>query len=243
MNFYVNLGLVFLLMVQIGCVAQEIAANKTPPISIAGENSDLAGDAKKPSVSKEDSLVLIKGFEGVVTMSDYNEDDSFIVFENADGSEWYRFTFYYDDSDGKFEYENKDFHAIGFHPDYFILQLKCRKNVSSGRYEVVVNETTGLTKYLPKDKRFKFQSWVQYIESAGGIDLPNEGLYLSKSGDLDTDVSMRKGFFYEPISAEGYWLKIRLRPAERTMSPKEEEVRRIKWRNETQLLVSTLMGD
>jgi len=65
-----------------------------------------------------------------------------VRFYNEDGSLWYEFTFYYDDSDGKFEYANENFNPFAFHPNNFLLDLKSRGE-DGNRYEVVVNEETG----------------------------------------------------------------------------------------------------
>src|SRR5829696_6386999 len=79
---------------------------------------------------------------GLIVLSKSYGNKDFIHIYNKDGSLWHKFTFYYDDSDGKFEYANDTFRPFAFHPDYFVLALKCVRK-ADGRYEVIVNEEMG----------------------------------------------------------------------------------------------------
>lgn len=114
---------------------------------------------------------FLDGTKGLLVLSDnYEKPIDFIRFYNKDGSLWYEFTFYYDDSDGKFEYENDDFRPFSFHSDYFTLALKL-VDEKAIFYEVVVNEDTKLKKYVKKaDKNLKFETWEQHILHTFAID-------------------------------------------------------------------------
>ena len=66
-------------------------------------------------------------------------------------------------SGGKFEYANDNFKPFAFHPDYFLLVLKCVRR-SENRFEVVVNEETGMKKYVNVDDPvIKFETWEAHI--------------------------------------------------------------------------------
>ena len=107
----------------------------------------------------------IKNTIGVITLNDQrieNRDKDIIQIYNQDGSLWYEFSFY-DDSDRKFDGSNLDFRPFAFHQDYFLIVLKC-VGADANRYEVVVNESTGLRKYVRKnDRTFMFQTWEDHI--------------------------------------------------------------------------------
>lgn len=100
---------------------------------------------------------------GLIVLSKAYGEKDFIHLYNQDGSLWHKFSFYYDDSDGKFEYANEDFQPFAFHPDYFLLALKCVRK-EPGRYEVIANENTELRKYVKADDpSLKFETWADHI--------------------------------------------------------------------------------
>ena len=67
----------------------------------------------------------ISGIKGLMGLNEgFDRLDDLMRFYNDDGTLWYEFTFYYDDSDGHFEYENDNFRPYLFQPDYFTLALK-----------------------------------------------------------------------------------------------------------------------
>lgn len=111
----------------------------------------------------------------IVRSKSYGEHD-FIKIYNADGSLWYKFTFYYDEKNGRFPSQNDSFRPFTFHPSYFLLALKCVRKIKD-RYEVIVNEETGLKKYvLASDTSLSFETWGQHILKVLSVDqkLPPE---------------------------------------------------------------------
>src|SRR5690242_9097239 len=107
---------------------------------------------------------------GVLTLAKgYSRRDS-IRFYNADGTQWYVFSFYYDDSDGAWDFPNANFRPLAFHPDYFLLRLAVVRQ-DSGGYEVVVNHRTGLTKRVRRTRFLQFRTWEEHVLSAFGLDV------------------------------------------------------------------------
>ena len=53
---------------------------------------------------------------GIITINEdnYNKEDGLIKLLNDDGSTWHSFTFYYDDSDGKWDFPNESFNEVFF---------------------------------------------------------------------------------------------------------------------------------
>lgn len=158
---------------------------------------------------KLDSSV-IEGRKGLVVLADgYNKPNDFLRFYNEDGSFWYEFTFYYDDSDGKFEYENSEFRPYAFHPDYFLLALKYVDEDAS-RFKVVVNEEKGLVKYVNKaDKNLQFQTWEAHIFKAFSIEFDEKENPLREMPDGKIKkFDYSKHQIFSPVEIQGEWLKV-----------------------------------
>lgn len=126
------------------------------------ENSlDRVEDKEDKTISVKDSIGLVVLSDKYPSSDEIKEKDDFVRFYNEDGSLWYEFTFYYDDSDGKFEYENDDFRPLSFHPDHFLLVLRCIDE-DKDRYKVIVNENKEITKFVKKSGSLK---WLCCINS------------------------------------------------------------------------------
>lgn len=146
---------------------------------------------------------------GVLVLNDNYQPNDTVKFYHPDGSLWYQFTYYYDDSDGKFDFQNDEFQPIAFHPDYFLLALK---TVAEGKddYEVVVNEATGLTKRIKKQDFLKLQGWEEYILSgfSVGFDLDQNPIRMQPVNSSPIlNVENEVSFF--PIKLQGEWLQIK----------------------------------
>ncbi len=187
-------------------------------------------DAESPDRNK--NPISIKNSLGVITLSDdYPSDDEdaedkrdYVKIYNKDESLWYEFTYYYDDSDGKFEFQNDNFRPFAFHSDYFLLGLKCvgedKKN-----YRVVVNEEKGIEKYIRKsDKIFKLQSWQAHIKEAFSIDINKKKtpVYESPKGK-EIKIASKNVERFEPVEINDDWLKITWE------NPEKESEMRVGW--------------
>jgi hypothetical protein len=146
---------------------------------------------------------------GLIVLSKNYGDKDFIQLYNEDGSVWYRFSFYYDDSDGKFEYANAEFQPFAFHPDYFLLALKCvRREV--GRYQVIVNEETGLRKYAKAgDPSLRFERWEDHMLTlfSVGFDRKVNPVRETPHGRVKTVVQREVSF--QPVAVRGEWLRVK----------------------------------
>jgi len=210
---------------------QEIAS---PSIEI---NTQLAVEKVSDAKKYETSLDKTKG---LLTLSEeYKKPDDFIRFYNADGSLWYEFTFYYDDSDGKYEYENDNFRPFSFHPDYFTLALKLIGE-KSNYYEVVVNEETKLKKYIKKnDKNLKFETWENHILKTFAIEFNQKEnpIRETPNGTLKK-VDLSKIERFGAVEFKGEWLKINWDTEKNTDSDsKKTDFGWIKWKEGENLLI------
>ena len=155
----------------------------------------------------------IKNTIGVITLNEErraNENKDIIQIYNRDGSLWYEFSFY-DDSDRKFGGSNLDFRPFAFHQDYFLLGLKCI-GADADRYEVVVNESNGLKKYVRKnDQTIKLQTWEDHILRlfAVGFDRSKKPL-ISRPTSRGRRVQMPKDtdVAFHPVEIKGNWLRV-----------------------------------
>ena len=176
---------------------------------------------------------------GVVTLNGKNYTRMRkLLFYNGDGSLWYDFSFYEEDADPRFQQAKVEFRPFSFHRDYFVLALKC-VGKDSDRFEVVVNETTGLTKFIKRHGDiFKFQTWQAHILDlfAVGFDRSKNPLRAGPS-DIVRTVRFPSGdVTFQPVQIRGNWLRVRWN------APGEQKGKNVgygwvKWKQNTQLLV------
>lgn len=171
---------------------------------------------------------------GLVVLSEKYPEKGFIRFYNEDESLWYEFTFYYDDSDGKFEYANESFSPFAFSPDYFLLALKC-VGKEAGRYKVIVNEETGLKKYVKADDpSLKFEAWEEHVLGLFSVDVnwkENPLLEAPRGRAKKVAAKVRP---LHPVAVRGEWLKVKWPVAE---SGEKYDFGWVRWRRGERLLV------
>jgi hypothetical protein len=209
-------------------VPSEIRAKN--PVIIDEPSADGKGRFKRP----------IKGVRGLLVLADkYAKPTDMIRVYNDDGSLWHEFSFYYDDSDGKFEYQKDDFLPHSFHPDYLTLALKVTAE-DSGRYEVIVNEETGLRKFTKKSEaNLKFETWESHILRTFAIefDLERNPIRRVPAGDL-IQGDLPNGVRFRPVKIESDWLQVRWEaPSESGGNPKSSDSGWIKWKDADHLLI------
>ncbi|MBA3632390.1 MAG: hypothetical protein H0W58_06210 [Acidobacteria bacterium] len=210
--------LVFMLLTSSAC-STEVADTKilTPNNQETNQNKErqevnenlAETNTRKEQVVQTDKI-SIKNTKGLIVLSDrYGKNgNDFIRFYNEDGSLWYEFTYHYAVKGGKYE-RNENFLPLAFHPDYFILALKCVAE-NKNRYEVIVNEETELKKFVKKDDpTLKFQTWEDYITKAFAIDFNQDENPLRETPEGKVkDVDLPKEVTFHPVKVEGEWLKV-----------------------------------
>jgi hypothetical protein len=123
---------------------------------------------------------------------------------NSDGTVWHRIDLAKDDRIDqyvkpfsiKLDYQNLVFRCIGDMGDY---------------YKVIVNEGTGLIKYIRHDDlHFSFSSWDKHVLSvfSVGFDPKKNPLKKMPAGDAAT-IPFVKDEFYLPVEIKGDWLKVK----------------------------------
>jgi len=178
----------------------------TPDKSTVKRNTHLNVDSTSSELTKS----TIDGSIGVVSVTDNITDKDTIKLFNKDGELWYKFSFFYDDSDGKFDYPKDNFKPLAFHPDNFLLILEV-SDTSRNRYEVLVNQKNNLRKYLEKNQDFLlFQSWEEHILSVPSVSFDeNTNPILEKPSGNTVDIRSEKGEFFQPVEIKGDWLRIK----------------------------------
>ena len=172
---------------------------------------------QEASASVQKDFDTIKNTIGLIVLNEhgYGKED-FIHFYNEDGSLWYKFTYYFDESDGKFEYANDDFRPFAFHPSYFVLALKC-VGKENGRYEVIVNEETGLRKYIKADDpALKLETWEEHILGVFAVTFNrvDNPLLDAPSGQVKEVALSNAEPFFHPVEIKGEWLKVKWESSE-----------------------------
>ena len=202
-----------------------------PPTQITQEASASVQE-KFPDIGNTIGLI-------VLNKQGHTKED-FIQFYNQDGSLWYKFTYYYDESDGKFEYANDNFRPFAFHVDYFVLALKCvgKKN---GRYEVIVNEETGLRKHVKADDpALKLETWEEHILNVFAVTFNqvDNPLFDAPSGQVKKAVLSNAEPFFHPVEIKGEWLKVKWETTDGTERKQSNyDSGWIRWKDGKSLLV------
>jgi len=193
---------------------------------------------EQTSKSVEIEYPVIENTIGLVVLSDNYEKGDFVKIYNEDGSLWHKFTHYYDDSDGKFEYANENFLPFAFHPDYFVLALKCVRK-KADRYEVIVNEETNLKKYVKaNDKVLKFETWENHILQlfAVGFDEKENPMLETPEGQVKNLVKSDKTF--HPVEIRGEWLKVKWDTTTKTeIKEAVQDISWLRWKKDGKLLI------
>ena len=144
-----------------------ITAVKSPTIVFALVLSCCLQSCNPTNGSEE---ATDQGVISVVTLNDAYVDDTLRLYNPNDTSLWHQFSFVYDDSDGKYDFEHASFSPFGFHPDYHMLGLISRKENSA--YYVVEVDELGTEKLLGKLPSLRRIPLDEYLSGLGSISLP-----------------------------------------------------------------------
>jgi len=171
---------------------------------------------------------------GIITLGPRFSTEDTIRLYNHDGSLWHLFSYKYNDSDGKYDFYNPDFQPLGFHPDYYVLALSVT-SINNKTYEVIVNESTGLRKYIKlKDNKLKFLTYQQYIFQQGFFLFDTAGNPVRDSiNGQPIVISDAKERVARPKKFQGDWLMINFE----NRSSKASTIGWIRWRKAQTLLI------
>lgn len=215
-------GFMLILLISLVCCT----SNVTNQIPVESKNG---GHVQEPVRDVRVREYLIGDAIGVVALTDRYDKDDFIHIYNEDGSLWYKFTFYDNEA---VRQTNDDFKPFSFHQDYFVLALKC-VGKSEGRFEVVVNEETGMKKYVRvNDPVLKFQTWEEHILQVFAVDFNRkDNPILEKPGGQVKSIDFSKGITFRPVEMKGEWLKVQWNGTEKTEGKnRDDNFGWIKWK-------------
>jgi hypothetical protein len=199
---------------------------------------NASGSAVASTLGEKDSL---ENAIGVITLNKKTYTKARrLQFFNEDGSLWYEFSFSEDDADHSSDRAKVDFRPFSLHRDYFVLALKC-VGENASRFQVVVNESTGLTKFISRhDNVLKFQTWREHVLElfAVGFDPANNPL-RTRPGDSISAVRLPPGeVTFHPLQIKGNWLKVSWTVSdERKGKGHKVGYGWVKWKQNSKLLV------
>jgi len=186
---------------------------------------------------------------GVITLSHEDPDHSHTwttKLFNEDGGIWYEFSFYDENRDHPFDPSREDFRPFAFHLDYFLLVLKC-VGEDANRFEVIVNEKTGLKKFVRKnDRAFKYQTWEDHVLDQFAVDFDESNNPLRSMLSMHARlVQAPKDVFFHPVKIERNWLRVRWDVSETegvksTRGKKKIGYGWIKWKEGNNLIIELL---
>jgi len=181
---------------------------------------------------------VIENTIGLVVLSDNYEKGDFVEIYNEDGSLWHKLTHYYDDSDGDFEYANENFRPFAFHPDYFVLALKC-VGKKGNRYEVIVNEEKNLKKYVKANaKVLKFETWEQHLLRLFAVGFNEKENPMLEVPQGQAKKILKTDATFHPVEVRGEWLKVKWDTTTETQTKEaEQDFGWLRWKKDGKLLI------
>ena len=172
--------------------------------SYAQHGVDSARGESSPTLCTVDS---IGSSVGVLVVRGFHKTDT-VRLLNDDGSQWYAFTFYYDDTDGKWDYPNANFQPRAFHPDHFLLALDVLE-ARADTFIVIANNDTGLRKRVHRSRFFQFLGWPEYILTAFSVEFSPEDNPLRVAPEPTARrMVFTRDAHYHPSSVRGDWLEL-----------------------------------
>jgi len=173
-----------------------------------------------------------------------NRDKDTIRLFNDDGSLWYEFSFYENSALFYLNRPNADFTPFGFDLDVFVLTLKCARS-DADRYEVIVNEESGLRKFVRRDDPvLKFQRWEEHVVKWDMVDFNASTNPARSKPDTRADIirvpTLPKDYviMFHPDNINGDWLRIHWNLSESgTEYQNKDEFGWIRWRNKENGLI------
>lgn len=171
---------------------------------------------------------------GVLTIADnYEKTDHKIEFVNDDGTPWYTLDLY------KELKAKNDFMIIAFKPDYFLFHIRCQKQTPTG-FAVVVNEESGLTKFVLNSSTVRLQSWEEYVLNVFSVDFdPNKIPIYNKVSGTSIKSNPKKESIIVPKEVRGEWMKIIwLDSGEYPSNNTSVKTGWIKWKKDNKILIT-----
>ncbi len=198
-------------------------------------NSDPVQLPKEQEKPSKINFRDIENSRGLVAISDKRyEKDSRIRIYNQDGSIWYEYTNSGEDSSRlKFD-EN----LLPFRKDADELLL-IFDSVSEDDlyYQVVVNEKTGLKKFIRKDDPlFKFGNWEDFTLNCFAVSFDSEKNPMRR--EINGEI-IKDGFqdeFLHPEEIRGEWLKVKWHPDDDREKP--ATFGWIRWKEDKKIVIN-----
>ena len=194
-------------------------------LSCKNSNSDEVSSLPiKDSIPKSQSA--LDKIDVISMKSGYSKGK--IKIYNSDGSIWKEFEYSDNFSDPMImPYAQKAENSI------LIFRVTGSDN---GMYSIVVNENSGVRKYMkPNDNFFNFQTWQQNILTAFSVGFDNKKNPLKENpSDTSKTTKFDTEQFYHPVSIEGDWLKVK---------DDNDNLNWIKWRDEKGSLIIEIYYD
>lgn len=148
----------------------------------------------------------IEGTIGVVTKGENFSGRDTIEIIDKDNRTWFQFSISYDDSDGEYDFENREFLPFSFHPDYGLLSLVAMEDLGEV-IKVRVNDKTALEKFIrPKEHNLVLLSWEDFIvQNVFSIRFDPKTNPVQHNGQ---EFQVDPNLYFKPVHIEGDKVKI-----------------------------------
>lgn len=206
--------------------------------STASPPENRTGSENPPEAFETiDSDKIMKGTIGLVVLSDSYQVGEPIRIYNTDGSVWIEFEL---SDNNTIEYGANGFKPVILDTDRVDLVLKCTGQDRS-RYEVLVNDETGLKKYVKKsDRNLRFETWEAYVVDmfAVSFDEKENPVLESPRGKVKQNMPQPlKEWTLKPVAVRGVWMKIEWDENPSRPGKGKKDSGWIRWRDSEKIIV------
>lgn len=217
---------------------QTVAKTNPEPAAQNTNSAKPAEDVKKePEKVHQPDIYDISNSLGLLHLIDEpSRKNEPIKIYNEDGSLWYEFKITDDEVAQKAFEQNEDLRPFRFDLDDFFFYFN-RIGENDRYYQVIVNEDTGLKKFVRKDDpKFKAETWQQYILNCNSVGFDPQQNPLRETPDgqfVSGEVSEK--LIFSPKEIKGDWLKVSWTNSD---DPKEKpKFGWIRWRQDKKIVV------
>lgn len=161
--------------------------------------------------NESSNSINVENSIGVLSLNDnvpVTKNDT-IKLLNDDGSLWHQFSYFYDDSDGEYDFQYDEFQPYVFHPDYFLLGLIVTEEINGDSFKVIVNQSSSLEKVIKMNEKLVLNTWEEAVLKSSSITFnASVNSVRDKQSQDSESYEIPKDAVLKPVSISEDWLKV-----------------------------------
>ncbi len=241
MNYCILIFLFLSLLACNGAPANKSSASSTGSESSVVQNAPKlsldSNETRVHSIDESDIGYNLRNSRGLIRTNNESalKANSLLIY-NKDGSVWYEFQFSSANNTQQSTSDGGPFRPFRYDPSEHNVAFNLIGETAR-YYEVIVNEESGITKYVKKDDPIlRRGTWDQYILEcfAVGFDSRSNPLSQNPNGQ-PADVVSQKSETFHPEKISGNWLKVQWRENDDEKRPARSGW--IRWKEDNRIVI------